>query len=184
MNNGDLVTVSLDPNNPSSNTYIVYKDLGQEVILFHPLNEKCFIVRAKEDLNKVAANIKDSTERGLDFAFKFQKYLDYNTIADLEALSLFYIVNRTLSSKQLGALSNIGGRIASTYFHNDVQAAMRYIVDNKAVLNSFNQMWFNNFKDIFNGKQPITSPKQRASIFNIAGFVLAELERNEASREK
>jgi hypothetical protein len=37
-------------------------------------------------------------------------------------------------------------------------------------------MWYRNFQGLFSGRQPITSKKQRASIFNITGFVMAELE--------
>jgi hypothetical protein len=53
---------------------------------------------------------------------------------------------------------------------------MRYVTENNAVLDDFNRMWYTNFRDLFSGRKQLTSPKQRSAIFNIAGFVLAELE--------
>lgn len=179
----DLVTVQLDETNKASNTYIVLGhivddegDATDAVVVYHPLHPKCFIVKHISDLNKVQANLKDSTERSLEFAWKNQDNLDHNMKGDLEALRLYFVVNRSLTNRQKTQLANITGTIAAIYFHNDISIAMRYVVDNNAVLDTFNSMWYMNFKDLFMGRKPIVSPKQRASIFNIAGFVLAELE--------
>lgn len=179
----DLVTVQLDENNKASNTYIVVGHLADmsegvdnTMVLMHPLHKDCMILRKESELNKVQANIKDSTERSLEFAWKNQDNLDHNMKGDLEALRLYFVVNRSLTNRQKTQLANITGTIAAIYFHNDISIAMRYVVDNNAVLDSFNSMWYMNFRDLFTGKKPIVSPKQRASIFNIAGFVLAELE--------
>ena len=176
MKKGDLVTIILEENNQASNTYQVYAVLDDEVILSHPLHPRCLISKRKDELNKVGANLKDSSERAMEYAMRRQDNLDHNLRGDLESLRLYFVVNRSLTNHQKTQLSNICGTLASIYFHNDVSLAMRCVVDNNAVLDSFNAMWFNNFKDLFFGRRPITSPKQRASIFNIAGFVLAELE--------
>jgi hypothetical protein len=66
--------------------------------------------------------------------------------------------------------------IASIKLNNDVKAAMDLVSANAAILDEFNAMWYRNFQGLFSGRQPITSKKQRASIFNITGFVMAELE--------
>lgn len=179
----ELVTVQLEENNKASNTYIVVGhlmddegDMSDAVVLRHPLHPECMIIRQVDQLNKVLATLKDSTERSIEFAMKFQDYLDHNIKSDLEALRLYFVVHRSLSNRQKNQLSNICGTIASIYFHNDIAIAMRYVTDNSAVLDDYNRMWFLNFKDLFTGRKQIVSTKQRASIFNIAGFVLAELE--------
>lgn len=172
---GDIVTVSFD-NLVSSNTFIV-KDFNQnEALLYHPLFPSVYIKEELNNLNLVAPNIKDSTERGLDFANANRKYLDYNTIADLESLCLYFVVKRKLTPRQKFSLANMCGTIASHMFNNDIKAAMTYITRNEGILDEFNSMWYRNFNGLFTGKQPITSKKQRAAIFNIAGFALAELE--------
>lgn len=176
MQKGDIVTVELESNNNSSNTYQVDAVLGEKAILSHPLSPLIHLFKDVKDLNKVAAQMKDSTERSLMYAFKNKSYLDYNTVADLESLGFYFIVYRRLTSRQKSVLSNICGTISSIYFNNDINLAMRYIKENQGVLDPYNAMWFNNFKGLFEGSQPITSKKQRASIFNMAGFVLAELE--------
>jgi hypothetical protein len=172
---GDIVTAQFDSLG-ASNTCIV-KDVGKDsALLAHPLFEEIMIARPIDSLNVAAANLKDSTERSLDFANTNKKFLDYNTIADLESLCLYFVVRRKLTPRQKFILSNICGNIASIKFNNDIKAAMAYVVKNEAVLDEFNSMWYRNFSGLFSGKQQITSKKQRAAIFNIAGFALAELE--------
>ena len=70
----------------------------------------------------------------------------------------------------------LGGFIAITKLQDDISNAMALISKNAAILDEFNAMWYNNFSGLFKRNQPITSKKQRQAIFNIAGFVLAELE--------
>ncbi len=172
---GDLVTVQFD-NAVSSNTYMVDSDCGKTVLLKHPLFSSCLIRYEKVRLDKVAPNVKDSIERSLDFANKKASYLDYNTKADLEALCLYFVIKRKLTPRQKNILSNICGTIASIVLNNDIQEAMTTVKKNEAILDDFNGMWYRNFGGLFSGEQPITSKKQRAAIFNIAGFIMAELE--------
>lgn len=169
-----IVTLSFE--NPNvSNTYLVYKDLGDTVLLYHPLSPNCLLEKSKEELNKNVPNVKDSTERCLDFAKANSQYFDYNTLAELEALALYYVFMRSLTFKQKQILSNICGKVAVIKFDNDLQEAMNFIKHNEGLLDDFNRMWYRNFKGLFSGNQPVTSKKQRASIFNISGFVLAQL---------
>lgn len=177
---GDIVTVKFE-NAVSSNTYKVESDYGDTVLLYHPLFPECLLRFQAHELNVVHPNIKDSIERALDFVNKNSKYLDYNTVADHEALSLYFVIRRKLTPRQKNILSTICGTIASIKLNNDVKAAMDLVVTNAAVLDDFNAMWYRNFSGLFSGKQPITSKKQRAAIFNIAGFVMAELERPTAA---
>ena len=185
----EIVTIKLGENNNASNTYKVFGhimddagDMTDAVILYHPLQQNCMIVKHSSELNKVQANVKDSDERALEFATKGQGDLDHNLRGDLEALRLYYVINRALTNHQKNQLASICGTLASIYFRGDITLAIRTVNDNKALLNPFNEMWFTNFKDLFSGKKPIVSPKQRTSIFNIAGFILAELQRNETRK--
>ena len=185
----DLVTVQLEETNKASNTYIVLGhvmddagDLTDAVVLFHPLHPKCFVIRHVTELNKVQATLKDSTERSIEFAMKFQEHLDHNIKGDLEGLRLCFVIHRSLTNRQKNNLSNICGTIASIYFHNDINMAIDLVNKNSPLLTPFNEMWYNNFRDLFKGRKPIVSPKQRSAIFNIAGSILAELERSETKK--
>lgn len=173
---GATVTVKFE-NIVSSNTYVVESDEGETVLLQHPLFPICLVRFAKEMVDTVAPNVKDSTERSLDFVKKNAQYLDYNTQADHEALCLYFVVQRKLTPRQKNLLSSMCGNIASIKMNNDVKAAMEFVKTNAAVLDEFNAMWYRNFGGLFAGRQQITSKKQRSAIFNIAGFVMAELER-------
>lgn len=177
----DIVTVKLE-NPAASNTYIVDTVIDDHALLKHPLFPRCLVKFKIEDLNRVSPNVKDSIERSLDFASRNKQYLDYNTCADLEALCMYFVFCRKLTPRQKSILSNICGTIASIKLDNDINAAMESIKENAALLDEFNSMWYRNFNGLFSGTQPITSKKQRAAIFNIAGFVLAELETPTASR--
>lgn len=172
---GDIVTVQLDNLN-ASNTFLVKHIDTKSALLYHPLFPSILIEKPINEINKVSANLKDSTERSLDFVKKNIGYLDYNSSADLDALCLYFVVKRKLTPKQKRSLSNMAGRIAAIIFNDDIKAAMDFIRKNEGVLDQFNQMWYRNFKSLFSGKQPISSAKQRDSLFNMAGFTLAELE--------
>lgn len=177
---GDIVTYEVAKN--ASNTFIVDSIIDDIVFLRHPLNEDCVLKVSYCDLNEAAPVLKDDMERCLDYAKKNTDYLDFNSKGDLESICLYFVYKRQLTAKQKNTLSNICGLITSIKFSNDVQEAMKFIVSNEGVLDDYNQMWYNNFQGLFNGKQPITSKKQRASIFNIAGFVAAQLENPSAAK--
>lgn len=170
----EIVTVAFE-NGVSSNTYIVDSIDGDTALLKHPLFDQCLIRYPVAALNKVSPNVKDSIERSLDFARKNSSYLDYNTEADLEALCLYFVIKRKLTPRQKSILSAICGIIASIKLNNDVKEAMQLVANHEGILDEFNLMWYRNFAGLFTGKQPITSKKQRSAIFNIAGFVMAEL---------
>lgn len=174
MNKNQIVTLDVDGS--TSNTFMVDTDEGNTVLLTHPIASGVLIRVDKSRLNTVSANIKESTERCLDFANNNRRMLDYNTNADLDSLGMYFFVTRKLTPRQKYTLANICGILASIKFDNDLKQAMACVTKNHSVLDDFNLMWYNNFKGLFNGKQPITSKKQRGAIFNIAGYVLAELE--------
>lgn len=182
---GDIITVSFDKTN-SSNTCIIKSilDIDNEIsyLISHPLYSECYLIVKESDANIVPINMKCSMEKCIDFAKHNQNYLDLTSISDLESIALYFVVKRKLTSKQKKVLSNICGKIATIRFDSDIQKAMSCIVKNEALLDDFNMMWYRNFNGIFSGRQYITSDKQRASIFNMAGFILAELENPRAPK--
>lgn len=182
LDKGIIVTVDLKNN--TSNTFIVDTDEGSTVLLSHPLAKDVLIRKWKADINTTAANIKDSSERCIDYANNNRSYLDYNTAADLEAVGIYFALKRKLTPRQKQTLANICGIIASVKFNNDLREAMNFVTKNSSLLDEFNAMWFNNFKGLFSGAQQVTSKKQRGAIFNIAGYVLAELENPTARTRK
>lgn len=175
-----IVSVSLPTT--GSNTYMVDTDEGDTVLLMHPLAPQILIRFSKVQLNTVHATIKDSTERGIDYANKNKNYLDYNTLGDLDSICVYFALKRRLTPRQKQTLANICGIIASAKFDNDLGEAMKTVSQNTSLLDEFNMMWYNNFKELFAGRRPITSKKQRGAIFNIAGYVLAELENPTAQK--
>jgi len=172
--NNNIVTVELDSN--VSNTYKIYEgNLKDKSLLFHPLFPSCFILKDNNELNYKTAVIKDSTERSIDFVVSNKQLLNHDSLQDLEAVCLLFSVKRVLSPKLKNVLSNLGGIIASYKLNNNVQEAIKIVNTNVGILDEFNLMWYNNLKKLFNGTRAITTKNQRSSIFNMTGFVLAEL---------
>ncbi len=177
----EVVTVNLPT---GTNTFIIDTVEEDSVLVKHPLSGELLLRVSKKNLNRTNANVKDSTERCIDYANANKKFLDYNTSGDLESVGIYFVLKRKLTPRQKQTLANICGVIASVKFDNDLQKAMDYVMENEGILDQFNLMWFNNFKRLFSGHQPITSKKQRNAIFNIAGYALAELENPTAPKQK
>lgn len=176
--------VTVDLNNSSSNTFLVDTVEEHTVLLSHPLAPGILIRVEKGKINRTGANIKDSIERGIDYANSNRHLLDYNTSSDLDSLCIYFTLKRKLTPSQKQVLANICGVIASAKFNDNIREAMNFIVKNQSILDDFNLMWYNNFKALFNGQQIITSKKQKIAIFNIAGYALAELENPTTNRRK
>lgn len=168
--------VTVDLGSSASNTFIVDTIEDNTVLLSHPLSKGLLLRVSKGIVNKSPANIKDSSERCIDYANYNRNLLDYNTSEDLDSVGMYFAVKRKLTPRQKQTLANICGIIASVKFNNDIKEAMNFVTKNSSILDEFNSMWFNNFKALFTGTRQITSKKQRSAIFNIAGYVLAELE--------
>lgn len=169
-------TVTRDLNNIASNTFSVDTDEGSSVLLTHPLACGLLFRVDKQTINTVSANLKDSTERCLDYANINKSYLDLNTKEDIEFLGIAFFLKRKFTSRQKKMLSDICGSIASIKFNDNLKQAMDIVSKNTYLLDDFNLMWYTNFKGVFTGQQRIVSKKQRDVIFNMAGYVLAELE--------
>lgn len=177
-----IVTVNLG--NSSSNTFIVDTVEPDHVLVTHPLSPNVLLRVHKNKVNTTSANVKDSSERCIDYSNANKSYLDFNTREDLEGLALYFAMKRTLTPRQKQVLARITGVIAAAKFRDNVRDAMNFITKNSSILDDFNTMWFNNFQGLFNGSQQITSEKQRDVIFNMAGYVLAEMENPTARTRK
>lgn len=179
----DIVTLKCE-NDSASNTFIVdATELKEdEVLLRHPLFPRILIRAHKSELNQVRANLKDSVEKCLDFCRINSIELDRNGRADLDALCAYFTVTRNLTPKQKSTLSAMCGKLAAIKFNDDLRRAMDFVIENKGVLDEFNARWFGNFKAFFDGTRLAPSMKQREGIFNIAGFVLAEMENPSAKK--
>lgn len=179
-NSGELVTVALKDTSVS-NTFIVDMDLGDDLLLFHPIAPNSFVKYPKSSINLVSSNIKDSTERNLDFCFHYKEYLDYMSMQDLESLSVLFALRRRLTKRQLQILAHITGDIAEVLLNYNLNLAMEVTVKNEAVLDEYNRRWYTNFRKIYQGKQSAKTEKQRKPIFNIAGFIMSQLENPSAT---
>jgi hypothetical protein len=184
MQKNSIVTVDLGQADTASNTFLIDTVEDDTVLITHPLACGLLMRVGKCDVDGTAANLKDSIERGIDFANSNRSILDFNTIEDLDALGIYYVFKRKLTRNQKQVLANICGNIASYKFADNIKKAMEYITKNQAILDEFNLMWYNNFKPLFTGTQVISSKKQRTAIFNIAGYILAESENPIADRRR
>lgn len=176
----------LQENKKDTLTYLVANKITNQngsiaCFLVHPLAPKAYICLAADSEQELAAHQfhtqgKSPIQVQLEYAKRYHTYLDYDTNAEVESLALYFVTNRNLTADQKNKLSRICGRIASHYCHNDLSIAIRNINENEALLDEYNTMWYNNFKKIFRGEKRADTAKQRASIFNMAGFVFAQLD--------
>lgn len=176
--------VTLELNKSSSNTFIVDTVESDTILLTHPLAPNVLLRVAKNKVDITSATIKDSYERCIDYANSNKDFLDHNTKMDLEAIGIYFVIKRKLTPKQKQMLAGITGNLANIKFNNDLKEAMSFITKNSYLLDEFNLLWYNNFRGLFTGQQVITSEKQRSAIFNIAGYLLAELKNPTAKTRK
>lgn len=136
-----------------------------EALSFEELQGKQVQTQGKSDIHKQ-----------LDFLRKYQKYLSHEDMTLLDSLCESFVVNRCLNKDFKKLLSNLCGKIAQIHLNDDIGFAIRKVKDNLALLDTFNMNWFYNLKSYFSGKKPVDSRGKRMTIFNMAGFVLAQLE--------
>ena len=173
---GDLVTVKFGENNISSNTYKVVAKDGEICFLTHPIAPECFISRKTSELNTVAANLKSPIEKCIEFVNSKLEYLSFNNRLEFESLKYFFLVKRSLTSNQKAFLAKMCGKISKIKMESDVNSAAQLVLYNVALLDDFNSMIFNKLKKRFENTNSINNEGQRITIFNMAGFILAQLQ--------
>jgi len=170
---GQIVTYDFSTEN--SNTFYVHTVLKGEAILFHPLKPKVFKIVPIDQLNLVPAKLKSNLDRMFDLVHLNEKSLDYENSTIFDMLSYYYIQNRKLSNRQKKNLSDLTGKVAAILLDQDATKAKAIINSEVGLLDSFNLLWYNNLKDTILNKDSHLSEKQKSSIFNMAGFVLAQM---------
>jgi len=182
LKTGDLVTLTFNSHISSSNTYKIERKVKGESILSHPLAPECLILRKDEELNQAFPTLQNPIEKCLIYAKSNKQYLGYNISADLEAMCYFFVIKKDLTTKQKNELYNMCGKIAATILSNSTQAAVSYIKNNKVLLDDFNLILMNNYKTIIENPNEIKSKNERFTIFNMAGFILAQLESSQGRK--
>lgn len=172
---GDLVTISLGEYQTVSNTYRVAKKLDVECVLQHPLAPECYIIKKDEELNNAFPSAQNQIEKCLFFAKKNSNVLGYTMIGNLEALCFYFVIKKTFTPRQRVELTNICGKIASVLLENNVTQAIATIKENKILLDEYNYSLLNAIKKILDNSLNIKSKQERYTVFNVAGFVLAQL---------
>lgn len=175
---GDVVTVRLEDGNTASNTFVVAKKLEGEALLQHPMHPNVYFLYRDELLNNALAMPKDAYEKCLQYAMKYQSYLDVDDTSIVASVSLYWVVHRKLSGIQKKLLADICGKIASVYCNNDLSIATRTVNQNSPLLDDFNRMWHHNLRAYFQGRKIPETPGIRKVMFNICGFVLAQSEQS------
>lgn len=171
---GDLVTVELDAYNVASNTYHVVAKFEGSSVLSHPLAPDCFIVKLDSELNNTFPSMRSPVEQCLLFAKNNREKLGFTMAADLDALAYYFVVKKSFTAKQRHDLANICGKIASVVLGNNISAAVGEIKHNKVLLDEYNHSLYNSVKKVIADPLSLESKVQRYTIFNIAGFVLAQ----------
>jgi hypothetical protein len=191
MENREFFTLPLE-DSEGTITYIINEiqdmpDRTVRALLFHPLAPKVlvpFLAKSREDLLAAQTQTqgKSNLQKTLEYANKKKDLLEFLLRTDVESLCMSFVVYRLLTPRQKKRLSGFVGIVSSIYFHSDLRLAVRFVEENYALLDDFNKAWFDSFMKVtkqtgfFSGLPKQLSPKQRPVMFNIAGFVLSQLE--------
>lgn len=175
MENEELLTLRLK-RDEGTLTYRVVTKTAEEYHLNHPLAPNMLLICVKSSVDDIQTAGKGDCQKLLEYGKKYSKYLDFNTVSELDAICYYFVMNRNLTSTQKRSLSIICGKIASYTLNGHLQAAMKIVNDNKGLLDYFNMIWYEKFAEHFEGKKVIDTRAKRDAIFNMAGFVLSQLE--------
>lgn len=170
---GDLVTLTLDEFSGVSNTYLVAKKLPDQSLLQHPLAPECYLLKDDSELNKSFPDLQKPLEKCLFFAKKHKDLLGYIISAELDALCYYFVLRKTITTKQRHDLANICGRIASFLLQANLTQAIALIKANEPLLDEHSQVLLSSLGNLSAPSQ-IKNKGERYTIFNIAGFVLAQ----------
>lgn len=161
-----------------ANTYLIdsWDDESETVLLYHtrfPLILLRFpFVAVRESFE---CKGKGSEELTLDFCRKWTKVLDAADIDILESLEMVMVVKRRLSKRMKLSISMMLGKVAQFKLNDNVEEALSLAQEHSEFLDSFNLKRYNKLLMFLAGDKPITSEKQRISVFNLAGFVMSQI---------
>ena len=170
----DIVTVAVGPYQMMSNTYIVARKLINESVLVHPIAPECFILKDDSELNQTLAQGQNPVEKCLLFAKMNANILGHSMTADLDALCYYFVVRKNFTPKQRHDLANIVGKIASVILSNNLSAAAQTIKQNVALFDEYSYTLYQKNKGVADHPMEIREKTERFTLFNLAGFVLAQ----------
>lgn len=171
-----LVTVS--NRNGESNVYTLEKELkDDEVLLSHPLSYDTFIVKNARDLDVVPAIPKSPYERCLEYVLNHSDYFDFERRAEITCLCSNFVVNRKFTDRLRNLLARLVGVPAKIKFQNSTKEAIAFVNENKALLDDYHNRVYHNvtYNPIFKGVARPENGRQLETVFNLAGFLLAQI---------
>lgn len=184
MKPGSIVTVDYGPYNQYSNTFQVFSDSGEDVIyLNHPLAPQCITTRTLAEINIVSPKTQAPIERCLFYLKKHEGLLGSQVSGEMLGIYYYFILNRDLTKTQKSTISRFCGKVAELKFSSNVEQAVVVINQHAALLDEYNLMWFNKFSKLFKNPTLINTKSRRSAVFNMAGFVLAQLEINSTLKD-
>jgi hypothetical protein len=173
---GDLVTLELKGQHQEySNVYRVVDLLEDKCILNHPLYPNCYLIKDQKELNNTTARLKSPLEKCMEFCSDNISLLNYNDVPALQAIIVYFLLNKRLTVYQAKSISHFCGSVAKAKLNNSFKWALETVNNNKGVLDEFNTIWYEKYKDIYLMKKT-ARPNEAQSIFNQSGFVLAQLQ--------
>lgn len=172
---GDLVTISVNEFQVTSNTYRVARKLENESVLSHPLAPDCYIIRQDSDLNNSFPSMQSQVEKCLAFAQRNKDALGHTMAEELDGLCFYLVIKKSLTAKKRADLASICGKIAAVTFGHNISAAVSTIKQNKVLLDEYNHTLYASSTKFLNDPLSIVNKVDRYKIFNIAGFLLAQL---------
>jgi hypothetical protein len=134
-----------------------------------------FILRSDSELNSAYPANQSPIESCLNFAKKNRELLSFSVSCDLDSLCYYFVIRKDFSSKQRQELASICGRISTVLLSNNVSAAVTLIKQNKVLLDEYNHTLLNSINGIITDPLSIKTKFERHSVFNVAGFVLAQI---------
>lgn len=172
-----LVTVA--NTNGESNVYTLEREDGEsgEVLLSHPISSKSFILKDIKDLDKVPAVPKSPYERCLEYVLQHADYFDFERRAEIACLATNFVVNRKFTDRLRNLLARLVGVPAKIKFQNSAKAAIEFVNENKALLDDYHNRVYHNvtYNPIFKGVSRPENGRQLETVFNLAGFLLAQI---------
>jgi len=172
-------SVTLANNNGESNVYILTRELENDLVLLsHPLAPEVFILKVKSELNHVIATSKSPYERCLEFIVKSRDYFDYERRAEIDCLCTNFVANRRFTDRLRNLVARLVGVPAKVQFQDSIKAAIDYVNKNKALFDDYHNRVYHNktYQPFFSGQAYPDEARQRETIFNLAGFLLAQIQ--------
>lgn len=176
MEKKQLVTVANV--NGESNVFVVEQELGDDkVLLNHPLSVNAFVIKNLNELDLVQAVQKSAYERCLEYVVQNKDFFDFERKAEINCLCVSFVVNRKFTDRLRNLLVRLVGVPAKIQFNNSAKAAIEFINKNKALLDDYHNRVYHNktYFPIFSGASRPEGGRQLETVFNLAGFLLAQL---------